>query len=285
MGSSGGSDYEQSPETRALTAQQTEILKNINATVSQLDPATFSLLGMKQATTQVVNPAWESWSKQSGRYKNRTAEPEQYITKTSWVPMTEEEKASNLQGTDKQMYDLQQLQYQRLLDAYNGTDAVSPSLEADLTKQRETLEETMAQKLGANWAQSTPGIQAIGEFNKQAGLLREEARRSEINSGQGLLLNNLSYQQGSSQNKLSNLVNVPSQRYQGSLSSGESLLNTLTQQDANTNNYSSSNQQVSKGATAASGALTGLTIGASIGGPWGAAAGAGVGLIGGLLAG
>lgn len=292
MGSSGGKEYKESPETRALTAQQTALLKDIQGTVQQFDPMTFSLMGLKQATTQVVNPAWESWSKQSSRYKNRTAEPEQYISKTSWVPMTEEERVATLQGTDRQLYDLQQLQYQRLLDSYNGVEGVSPSLEASLLKQRQQLEETMAQKLGSNWATSTPGIQAMSEFEKNAELQRETARQNEIASGQSLLMQNLGYQTDTSQQKLSNFVNVPSARYQGNLNAGQGLLNSMIQRDAAKNSYNAQTQGGSAAAGAASGAMSGALggamIGAKIGSGYpgiGTAIGAVVGGIGGLLAG
>lgn len=319
MGSSGGSEYKESPETRALTAQQTQILKTIQSDVEQFEPMTYSLLGLKKVGTDTINPEWEKWNAEQEAYKTELAnyeaaigkayaaqeggsgfagfhpsnvsrpkaptgkEPTKYLTNYSWENMTEEERVAALQGTDRQMYDLQQLQYQRLLDAYNGNAAISPSLEADLAKQKSLLEQTLSQKLGANWATSTPGIQAMAEFEKNAELQRETARQNEISRGQSLLLQNLGYQSDTSQQKLSNFVNVPSARYQGNLSSGNGLLNSMIQRDASINSYNASTQGVSSGTAALSGAASGASIGSAFG-PWGAAIGGVAGGIGGLLA-
>ena len=316
MGSSGGKEYKESPETRALTAQQTALLKDIQGTVQQFDPMTFSLMGLKQVGTQTVNPEWEKWNARNQLYNAEMEQyqkemssrnlsdmgmgeiasmrlkaptspgkaPEQYLTEYSWAPMTEEERVATLQGTDRQMYDLQQLQYQRLMDAYGGKASISPSLEADLAKQRMLLEQTLSQKLGANWATSTPGIQAMSEFEKNAELQRETARQNEIASGQSLLMQNLGYQADTSQQKLSNFVNVPSARYQANLNAGQGLLNSTTQRDAAANSYRAQTQGVSSGQAALGGAATGAMTGASVGGPWGAAIGGAIGGIGGLLA-
>lgn len=315
MGSSGGKEYKESPETRALTAQQTALLKDIQGTVQQFDPMTFSLMGLKQVGTQTVNPEWEKWNARNQLYNAEMEQyqkemssrnlsdmgmgeiasmrlkaptspgkaPEQYLTEYSWAPMTEEERVATLQGTDRQMYDLQQLQYQRLMDAYGGKASISPSLEADLAKQRSLLEQTLSQKLGANWATSTPGIQAMSEFEKNAELQRETARQNEIASGQSLLMQNLGYQTDTSQQKLSNFVNVPSARYQGNLNAGQGLLNSMIQMDAAKNSYNASNQGVSSGQAVLGGAASGASIGSAFG-PWGAAIGGAAGGIGGLLA-
>jgi hypothetical protein len=307
MGSGGSSSPKESVATQQLTSQQTGMQKDIQGTVQKLDPVTFNLLGVKQGTTQQENPEWTKWNetKQNlvGKYptasinaymtKYHGVEPPKYIPGYAYTQMTEEEKYAQLSGMDKNLYDLGMLQYNRLNDAYNGNLGISPALEADLAKQQAVLEQTLAQKLGPNWATSTPGIQAINEFQKQAGLVREEARRSMLNEGQGLLLQNLGYQQGVKQQQLSNLVNIPSARYQANLSSGQELLNSSIAKDNYYNSYKASQSGgVSKGTGAASGALMGAATGAyvgsvvpGIGTAIGAIGGGLIGGIGGLLAG
>jgi hypothetical protein len=305
MGSGGSSAPKESVATINLTNTQAGILTDINKTVQSLDPITFQQLGLKQEDQQVINPAWEKWNENVQTFRQRFGdpghnfeyylgkEPTKYIPGKAWVPLTEQEKYSSLSGMDKNLYDLGMLQYDRLNDAYSGNLGISPALEADLSKQQAVLEQTLAQKLGPNWATSTPGIQAINEFQKQAGLVREEARRAMLSEGQGLLLQNLGYQQGAKQQQLSNLVNIPSARYQANLSSGQELLNSSIAKDNYYNSYKASQSGgVSKGTGAASGALMGAATGAyvgsvvpGIGTAIGAIGGGLIGGIGGLLAG
>lgn len=312
MGSGGSSSPKESVATQQLTAQQTSMLQDIQGTVQQLDPYTFGLMGYKYNQTAPATSAtdahWVTTSTgrntgvrdENGELINTGKTYSTYVPASSGksaqfylTPMTEEEKYAQLSGMDKNLYDLGMLQYNRLNDAYSGNVGISPALEADLAKQQSVLEQTLAQKLGPNWATSTPGIQAINEFQKQAGIVREEARRSMLNEGQGLLLQNLGYQQGAKQQQLSNLVNIPSARYQANLSSGQELLNSSIAKDNYYNSYKASQSGgVSKGAGAASGALMGATTGAyvgsvvpGIGTALGAIGGGLIGGIGGLLAG
>ena len=73
---------------------------------------------------------------------------------------------------------------------------VSPALESELERQRSALESNLSQRLGSNWSESTPGIQAMSEFDKGGGLLREEARRGQISTGEGLIQARLGQMQG-----------------------------------------------------------------------------------------
>jgi hypothetical protein len=312
MGSGGSDSPKESYATQQLTAQQTGMLKDIQSTVQQLDPYTFSLLGFKteetpgttttvkgsgvSTPTPIIDPepvyGYRPYSRPGGMTYSGDVTTTTPGTK-KLVAMTEAEKYAQLSGMDKNLYDLGMLQYGRLNDAYAGKVGISPALEADLAKQQAVLEQTLAQKLGPNWATSTPGIQAINEFQKQAGLVREEARLSMLSEGQGLLLQNLGYQQGAKQQQLSNLVNIPSARYQANLSSGQELLNSSIAKDNYYNSYKASQSGgVSKGAGAASGALMGAATGAyvgsvvpGIGTAIGAIGGGLIGGIGGLLAG
>lgn len=313
MGGGGSDAPEESYATQQLTAQQTRMLEDIQGTVNQLDPYTFGLLGYNYNQTAPAKGATDAYWKSGNSGRNTGIRDESgkliYTGKSGYstyvpassgtsaqfylTPMTEDEKYAQLSGMDKNLYDLGTLQYKRLQDAYGGNVGISPALEADLQKQQAVLEQTLAQKLGPNWATSTPGIQAINEFQKQAGIVREEARLSMMSEGQGLLLQNLGYQQGTKQQQISNLVNIPSARYQANLSAGQDLLNSSIAKDNYYNSYKASQSGgVSKGAGAASGALMGAATGAyvgsivpGIGTAVGAIGGGLIGGIGGLLSG
>lgn len=76
---------------------------------------------------------------------------------------------------------------ERALSALRGEIGVSPALEADISKQRETMEENLSRKLGPNWRQTTAGQQAMGELDRRADLVREESRRGMMQTTTGLL--------------------------------------------------------------------------------------------------
>ena len=113
--------------------------------------------------------------------------------KTYLRKMTEDEIVSSMTESEKKLYDIQRLQADRLQQAYEGKLPVSTALENDITERRSLLDATMATKLGGNWQTSTPGIKALEEFNKNADTLREQSRKGEIDSGTGLLLNQMGY--------------------------------------------------------------------------------------------
>ena len=148
-----------------------------------------------------------------------------YDSKTgAYTKMTEAERVAAMTPDEKSNYDLLQMYNQRQKDALEGKLPVSPALENDLNLQQKQIEESLSQRLGPNWRQTTGGIQALKAFNEQSGLLKEEARRGQMTTGEGLyasrmgLVNNLN-QQGTqnlqgwgSQNY--NLLNAYGQAYQ-----------------------------------------------------------------------
>ena len=91
--------------------------------------------------------------------------------------MTEEEKLAMMTPNERLSQEALTLTQQRQIAALKGELPVSPALEADIASQEKTLREGLSRRLGTGWETTTPGIQALSEFQKRSGLLREEARR------------------------------------------------------------------------------------------------------------
>jgi len=106
---------------------------------------------------------------------------------------------------EKEPDELAQLYEQRQLQALKGELPISPAMEKELAGQQSALQENLATRLGPDWSQTTAGQQSMSEFQKRAELLREEARRGQITTGEGLLESRLGFLQGTQQQGLSNL--------------------------------------------------------------------------------
>lgn len=111
----------------------------------------------------------------------------------NYVRMTEAEKYAAMTSLEKAQYDVAKQQQDRLKKAFAGELPVSPALEKSLSDEQRKMAEALSQRLGPNWMETTPGQQAMSTFQQRADLLREEARRGEMTSGQGLLMTNLGY--------------------------------------------------------------------------------------------
>ena len=118
------------------------------------------------------------------------------------VQMTTEERRAGMTDEQENAYDLLLAQQDRQAKAFAGELPISPAMEEELTGQRVQMQEALSQRLGSNWGATTAGQQAMASFDERAGLMREEARRGQLESGMGLAL----MQQGS-------LGDVGNQRY------------------------------------------------------------------------
>lgn len=101
--------------------------------------------------------------------------------------------------------ELTQAYYDRQLQALKGELPVSPAMEKELTDQKTKTIEALNQRLGSNWNTTTAGIQAMSEFDKRAELLREEARRGQISTGEGLLESRMGFLSDLSQRETANI--------------------------------------------------------------------------------
>lgn len=145
-----------SAEEQALQREQLSLLQQQRAETEAFKPLLYEQMGLREVDGKLEKVPWE-------------------------------ERLAAMSPQERAGYDLNELYLQRQMDALAGNLPVSPAMEAELTQQRENLMGNMSRKLGSNWALSTPGIQSMSEFDKRAELLREEARRGQISTGEGLL--------------------------------------------------------------------------------------------------
>jgi len=151
------------PEEIALQKAQLVVLNKQQMDTSKMEPYILSGMGLKQD--------------ENGNY----------------VRMTEAERYAAMTPLEQVQYDVTKQQQNRLLKAYAGELPVSPALEKSLSDEQRKMAEALSQRLGPNWMETTPGQQAMSTFQQRANLLREEARRGEMTTGQGLLMTNLGY--------------------------------------------------------------------------------------------
>lgn len=151
-----------SPEEAALQKEQLAILQQQQAETDLMTPYVLKGMGLV---------------KENGAIRN----------------MTEAERLAGMSELEKTQYEVAKQQQERLSQAYAGKLPTSPALEKNLEDEQRKMAEALSQRLGPNWMTTTPGQQAMSTFQKRADLLREEARRGEMSSGEGLLMSNLGY--------------------------------------------------------------------------------------------
>lgn len=89
------------------------------------------------------------------------------------------------QDANNQINDLMRT---RTLAALKGDLPVDPALEKQIEQSRATLGDTLRSNLGAGYETSTPGIQALAEFDRNAAGLRYGAQRDQLTTGEGIQL-------------------------------------------------------------------------------------------------
>jgi hypothetical protein len=100
--------------------------------------------------------------------------------------LSEEQMLSYMTDAEKQSYNLNKLNNERLMKAYNGELEISPALEEELGAEETQAREVLQRKLGDNWMLSTSGQNMMKQIQQKGNLVREEARRGLITSGEGV---------------------------------------------------------------------------------------------------
>ena len=156
----GGNTHVEAPQPNAqeiaLQQEQLDIMKEERAEYKTLEPILLQSMGLV--------------AEADGTYRR----------------MTTEEQTSYMTDTEKLAQEALNLTYERQLKALKGELDISPALEDELTTQKTKLMENLSQRLGSGWETTTAGIQAMGEFDKNAEMVREEARRGIISQSTGL---------------------------------------------------------------------------------------------------
>lgn len=84
--------------------------------------------------------------------------------------------------------EVQNLMRTRTLAALKGELPVDPALNREIEQNRLTLRDALRGNLGSGFETSTPGIQALADFEKRAEELRESSRRDQLAAGEGIRL-------------------------------------------------------------------------------------------------
>ena len=111
------------------------------------------------------------------------------------------ERTPEAQGLRAQSAEITRLQQERSLKALKGQLEVSPTLEREIEGGANALRERLVRQLGPGWETSTPGIQAMREFEAQAEALREAELRDQLTTAESLALARQGTQAGLTQSK------------------------------------------------------------------------------------
>lgn len=96
----------------------------------------------------------------------------------------------------------------RTLAALRGELPVDPALERELSQGRTTLQQTLLHQLGSGAETSTPGIEALANFDKRAAELRQASRMDQLRGGETTRLAGQAGTSVTSQNTLNDLLNL-----------------------------------------------------------------------------
>lgn len=142
---------------------------------------------------------------------------------TSGAKLSEEQYVATLTPAEQRDYQISKAAALRSQQALEGTLPVSPALEKEITDQKTELETYLEQKLGTNWRESTPGIQALDAFNQRVSLLREEARRGQMTTAEGISLARSEQDKRSTAQNMGYLGGIAKPNYVGQISALRSM--------------------------------------------------------------
>lgn len=233
-----------SPEEKALLATQTDILnQQLEMMKKQYgEQEYFTPFIMKSLGFAAEDGG--GWREMTAQEKYTSMDPLEQASYKSLMlskgmdefgnALTEEQRLAKMTEIERLQYQTEKLSGERTLKALQGDLPISPALEAELENQRTLMEETLSRKLGPDWQLSTPGQKAIAELEAKSAMIREEARRGEIDAGtvrfQNQLTNALNKGQTelgnlatAKQTSLANLTNVPNRYGDTSGSAGQNI--------------------------------------------------------------
>lgn len=192
----GGSTTVEAPKPSAeeleIQREQLEVLREQRADQAKLRPALLLSMGYEEKDGKLVPTKAEEAElafEQTLREKQMASygykyDPESGETKR----LTEDEIKDQMTSTEKQAYDLRKAFQEKALKAVKGELPVSDALEQELKEQENTLREALKRRLGSNYEDTTPGIQALDKFDKRREQLREGARTAAMSQYEQLAL-------------------------------------------------------------------------------------------------
>jgi hypothetical protein len=117
-----------------------------------------------------------------------------YDDEGNLIKMGYDEYLDSLDPAMRLQYENLQLIQEQANKALSGEFENSAALEKNIANQKLNLEEDLVRRLGSQWGQTSAGLTAIQNFEKNAEILREQEREAAINRYGGLgLQTNQSY--------------------------------------------------------------------------------------------
>lgn len=195
----------------------------------------------------------------------------------------QQKRLRELQGQQQEITGMMQ---ERTLKALRGELPIDPAIERWISEGRQTLGDQLRANLGTGYATSTPGIQALAEFDKRANEIRSAAQRDAIYNTSQLQQAGTQFGSSIDQMRLGNvtgLQTLPFGGAQGIGAAGAALQGPLSgylqdrnmQFQAAVQNAQQANQPSGLGQVL--GSVVGGVGGFFLGGPAGAMAGASLG--------
>lgn len=166
-------------------------LKTVTPTWSEEDTARINQLNQEIAAYDSAPNAYRNNPENQAAQRARLAEQSELKSKyaTTYAEMTDDEYYNSLSATEKQTYDLQKAQSERLLKAYAGELEIPATIQENLDREKAILDETIARQ-GSN---STAAIQKQKAFDEKVALIKDAVQHGEMDSGTVAYLNTLGF--------------------------------------------------------------------------------------------
>jgi hypothetical protein len=175
----GGSTTVQAPQPSAqelaLQQEQVNLLRDQRAQTQQMAQQQ-QLLAPYLYQQMGLNPTMGPDGQITG-FQKLPEDPQQAAFKEL---QTQTLQAALAEANDPQNKEINTLLKSKTLAALKGDLPVDPALERNLSEGRATLEGSLRNQIGSGYATSTPGIQALAEFDKRAEELRYGARTGQL---------------------------------------------------------------------------------------------------------
>lgn len=291
--SNGGGAPGPSEEERELQRLQIEMLREQQNRQDMLRPILFEELGLEPQFAE-ANPRVAELQQQREQLEQQFvgADPDERTAIQAQLDNVQQQLDRAVQEGDIVGFErkpdpledmrenIQRMQLERTQAALEGELPVSPALEQNLSEQEKNLRARLRDQLGPGFETSTPGIEALAEFEQRSEALREEARRGQLTAAEQMALS----REQASGRRLGDFINLASGTagFGGANTTLDSILGRKRQNRADMFAFEQGqarrrNALISSGAT--TGAMAAGAQAGGIGGPAGAAMGAGAGLL------
>lgn len=165
----------------ALNAEQLQMLKDERKARTEMEPFILESMGYMRDSTGKIVKGPDTMEDILMKKQLALSGYDQKGNK-----LTEEQRLAYMTDAEKRSYELTKLNDDRLMKAYKGELEISPALEEELRAEETQAREVLQRKLGDNWMLSTSGQNMMKQIQQKGNLVREEARRGLITSGEGV---------------------------------------------------------------------------------------------------